>query len=61
VNVAVPTLRFHQKPSLPEDMARNQAGISAGRRYMLSHFPAIPTLGLNTKYKASLDWKRRVI
>jgi hypothetical protein len=39
-------------------MARNQAGISAGRRYMLSHFPEIPTLGLNTKYKASLDWKK---
>jgi hypothetical protein len=30
-------------------MAKNQAGLAAGRRYMLKHYPVTnPTLGLNT-------------
>jgi hypothetical protein len=53
--MAVPTLRL---PStlLPEGMAKNQAGLAAGRRYMLKHYPVTnPTLGLNTKYRAKFD------
>jgi hypothetical protein len=43
--MAVPTLRLPSKyPSLPEGMAKNQAGL-AGRRYMLKHYPVTnPTL-----------------
>jgi hypothetical protein len=54
--MAVPTLRLPSKyPSLPEGMAKNQAGF-AGRRYMLKHYPVTnPTLGLNTKYRAKFD------
>jgi hypothetical protein len=37
-------------------MAKNQAGLAAGRRYMLKHYPVTnPTLGLNTKYRAKFD------
>jgi hypothetical protein len=33
--MAVPTLRLPSKyPSLPEGMAKNQAGLAAGRRYV---------------------------
>jgi hypothetical protein len=33
-----------------------QAGLAAGRRYMLKHYPVTnPTLGLNTKYRAKFD------
>jgi hypothetical protein len=33
--MAVPTLRLPSKyPSLPEGMAKNQAGLAAGRRYI---------------------------
>jgi hypothetical protein len=55
--MAVPTLRLPSKyPSLPEGMAKNQAGLAAGRRYMLKHYPVTnPTLGLNTKYRAKFD------
>jgi hypothetical protein len=54
--MAVPTLRLPKSPSLPEGMAKNQAGLAAGRRYMLKHYPVTnPTLGLNTKYRAKFD------
>jgi hypothetical protein len=36
-------------------MAKNQAGLAAGRRYMLKHPVTNPTLGLNTKYRAKFD------
>jgi hypothetical protein len=46
--MAVPTLRLPSKyPSLPEGMAKNQAGLAAGRRYMLKHYP-VTNPGLNT-------------
>jgi hypothetical protein len=36
-------------------MAKNQAGLAAGRRYW-KHYPVTnPTLGLNTKYRAKFD------
>jgi hypothetical protein len=54
--MAVPTLRLPSVPFLPEGMAKNQAGLAAGRRYMLKHYPVTnPTLGLNTKYRAKFD------
>jgi hypothetical protein len=52
----VPTLRLPSKYPSPEGMAKNQAGLAAGRRYMLKHYPVTnPTLGLNTKYRAKFD------
>jgi hypothetical protein len=35
-------------------MAKNQAGLAAGRRYMLKHWLQT-LLGLNTKYRAKFD------
>jgi hypothetical protein len=37
--MAVPTLRLLAKSSsLPEGMNKDQAGLSAGKRYMLDHY-----------------------
>jgi hypothetical protein len=43
-------LDYWQKALPPEGMNKDQAGLSAGKRYMLDHYPKLnPTLGLNTQ------------